>query len=140
MTRRIVLLSWLVISIGCAGESYEIAPVSGRVTVDGQPLGDCQIRFQPLRSSEGNINPGPGAFAVTDQDGRFTLRTINPVRPGAVVGKHRVWMTTVKEEDATTELGLATAERVPPRYRNGQLDFEVQPEGTDQANFDLNTS
>ena len=137
MTRRIVLLSWLVISIGCAGESYEIAPVSGRVTVDGQPLGDCQIRFQPLRSSAGSINPGPGAFAVTDQDGRFTLRTINPVRPGAVVGNHRVWMTTVTEEDATTELGLSTAERVPPRYRNGQLNFEVPSEGTTQAHFDL---
>lgn len=139
MTRPMVTYIWLLALVGCSQEPYEVAPVSGRITVDGDPLEECQIRFQPVSSSD-SINPGPGAFAVTDQDGRFTLRTINPVRPGAVVGKHRVWLTTVTEADASSELGLITAEKVPARYHNGRLDFEVPSSGTDQANFDLTST
>ena len=139
MPRTIVMTMWLLVLVGCRREPYEVAPVSGRITVDGDPLEECRIRFQPVSSSD-SINPGPGAFAVTDQDGRFTLRTINPVQPGAVVGKHRVWLTTVTEADASSELGLITAEKVPARYHNGQLDFEVPSGGTDQANFDLTST
>ena len=128
---------WITLLLGCGSAPYQIAQVSGRVTLDGDPLAGCQIRFQPVSGSNSNINPGPGAFAVTDGDGRFALRTINPQRPGAVVGKHRVWLTTVTEADASTESGVFTAEKVPPRYRMGRVDFEVPVDGTDQANFDL---
>jgi len=138
MPKHLLLsLAWILLLAGCGSESYEIAPVSGRVTLDGKPLAECQVRFQPVAASKSNAAPGPGAFAVSDEQGRFTLRTIKPVRPGAVVGEHRVWLTTVKEEDMQSESGQVTAEKVPPRYRNGQLKFSVPPEGTDQADFDL---
>ena len=138
MPKHLLLpLAWVLLLAGCGSGSYEIAPVSGRVTLDGEPLKGCQVRFQPVAASESNVAPGPGAFAVTDEQGRFTLRTIEPVRPGAVVGAHRVWLTTVNEEDMQSESWRVTAEKVPPPYRNGQLEFDVPPNGTEEADFEL---
>ena len=139
MLRVIFATFLLLILAGCGGDSYQLVPISGQVRLDGQPLGQCQIRFQPLAGAEG-IAPGPGSFAETDEQGRFTLRAINPTRPGAVVGKHRVWLGTAKPADLmASESGRMTAEKVPVKYRNGQIAFDVLPEGTDQANFDLSS-
>ncbi|MBN2295291.1 MAG: hypothetical protein JXM70_22865 [Pirellulales bacterium] len=140
MMRAISVGLILLILAGCGGDSYQLAPVSGQVRLDGQPLGECQVRFQPLAISENKVNPGPGSFAVTDEQGRFTLKAINPTRPGAVVGKHRVWLNTSKPAGPMeSESGRMTPEKVPAKYRNGQIEFDVLPEGTDQANFDLSS-
>ena len=129
----------ILILTGC-GDSRSIAPVSGRVTLDGKPLAECQIRFQPVAVSEKNINPGSGSYAVTDVDGCFTLKAINPTRAGALVGKHKVWLSTARPENLLgSEIARLTAEKVPPKYRNGELEFEVPLEGTDSANFELSS-
>jgi hypothetical protein len=131
----------LVVAIlsGCGGQSYPIAPVSGVVTLDGQPLAGARIGFEPRRSGE-SINAGPGSYAVTDAQGHFRLLTLYG-RNGAVIGEHEVWIRTF-QAPATRgdEIMTAIDEKVPARYNDQTtLTFTVPPEGTEGANFELTT-
>src|SRR5688572_22396068 len=90
MVRRLSLLAAVaVLSAGCSSEPYKTAPVSGRVTLNGQPLASAAVLFQPV-ATEGNNNPGPGSYGVTDADGRYTLVLVGKETKGAVVAKHKV--------------------------------------------------
>jgi hypothetical protein len=127
---------------GC-GKPYKVAHVSGRVTLDGQPLAKASITFVPQSTRE-NIAPGPTAAAFTDADGRFTLG-ISKDTPGSVVHKCRVYITTLVGDSPPPDQdgGPPTAkkrpkDKVPAKYNTETtLTFEVPPGGTDQANFDL---
>ena len=88
--------SLLIVSIvtsffvaGCSGNGYRIASVSGVVTLNGEPLREASVVFQPAAKG----NPGPPSSATTDDDGRFTLAFAGE-KPGAVVGKHVVIVST----------------------------------------------
>jgi len=70
----------LLLIAGCSGQSF--APVEGTLSMNGRPLANVQVEFQP----EAN---GPRSTGFTDQDGKFQLTTESQ-RPGAVVGMHRV--------------------------------------------------
>lgn len=122
--------------LGCEVSDFQVAPVSGQVTLDNEPLADAFISFQPF-GGEGEAKPGPGSYARTDEQGRFTLRVIEPEQSGAVVGKHRVMISTAVS--AGHDGARLTGERVPRRYRDGRLEFVVPSEGTIDANFELRT-
>ncbi|QDT66340.1 DUF4198 domain-containing protein [Calycomorphotria hydatis] len=64
-------------------------PVEGTVTLDGKPLADANVVFEPI-GTENGIASGQPSYAVTDSDGHFQIG--NPVknRDGAAVGEHRV--------------------------------------------------
>ena len=74
-----------------------------------------------------NPNPGRGSMGVTDEEGKFTLR-VNGKQSGAAVGKHKV---AISKQIAQREL-------IPSKYnRDSKLEFEVPPEGSEQADFPL---
>lgn len=133
----------LPLSMGCSGE-HQFAPVSGRVTLNGQPLAGVTVDFQPMGSTR-NQEPGPGSTAITDQDGRFVLHSqLDPNRKGAVVGQHqvRIWPpegSQAQDQDADgPPTKGAKRMQIPGRYHvNTELTFTVTAGGTDQANFDL---
>jgi hypothetical protein len=138
---RPVILAWfgLVAALGCGQEPYQVAPVSGRVTLNGKPLPNAFVHFGPVGTQE--RNPGPTAQGKTDAEGRYTLRLDISDRAGAVVGQSRVYITTAvaaaqgPQPDAG---GKRTKEVVPARYnQETTLTVEVRPGGTDQADFDL---
>lgn len=131
------LLPSLLAFTGCGGEHYPVAPVSGRVTLDGKPLADARIGFEPRRQGN-NPNAGPGSYAKTDADGRYELKTLAG-QSGAVVNTHDVWIRThVAPANRSGEIIDSTPERVPAKYNDASiLTFEVTPDGTDQANFEL---
>ena len=93
----------LIVLAGCGAKPYEVARVSGRVTLDGKPLSKASITFVPMATKD-NIAPGPTAAAFTDEDGRYTLG-IDKDTPGSVVNKCRIFITsligdgTVAEQD-----------------------------------------
>lgn len=85
MTAKAAALSaLLVLSAGCGGSSDapETAPVSGIVTVKGQPKAGLNVTFQPEAG-------GRSATGITDDEGNFTLTTYN-TGDGAAIGTHHV--------------------------------------------------
>lgn len=129
----------LVLVCGCGGGPYELAPVSGVVTLYGNPLANATVSFSPR--GEGKDIVGPGSMGTTDAEGRFTLRTFKDER-GAVVGNHTVRISTFKSKfkDIRTsdDVEVVSIEHVPWHYnRNTKLSFQVPSGGTDEANFVL---
>jgi hypothetical protein len=141
MRLRLTLFLVLCLAAGCGGRN--VVPVSGRVTLDDKPLAGVHVGFQPM-ATEGNKNPGGGSYAITDADGRYTLKLVEGGEPGAFVGKHRVEITVRGAEvDPNTDLrpkGGAAKVVIPPKFnRDTTLTFDVPAGGTDKADFPLTT-
>jgi len=134
-------MSLAIACIGCGGGSkYDMASVSGTVTLDGKPLGNATVLFSPVAS--GGSDAGPSSTGVTDATGRYTLKSGEGVE-GAVVGKHQVRITTVTDtgeasgtdDDIYSEEG--NTEKLPARYNSQtSLSIDVPAAGTEAANFD----
>src|SRR5262245_27359480 len=119
----------LAAAAGCGGP--RIAPVSGVVYLGGEPYKNAVVGFTPI-GTKSNPNPGRWSVGVTDEQGRFTLKYDNE-RPGALVGKHQVRITTKYE-------GPKTPEPIPWEWnQESKQQFDVPPAGTDQAIFKIET-
>jgi hypothetical protein len=138
----------LVLAAGCGGKgSY--AKVSGVVKLDGKPYPNAVVMFQPI-GDEDHPYPGRGSSGITDDQGRFTLKTDQNVG-GAIVGKHRVHIQSHRgnptgevdprygSPDGTpsTQRSRTEHDPIPPEWVGGSHEFEVPSGGTDQANFDI---
>jgi len=118
----------LVFTAGC--DSHGLAPVSGRVTMDGKPLADVYVVFEP---ADGRPNPGMGSIGKTDADGHYSLHQIQPDRAGAVVGRHRVTIRRMSE-NPTPAGADRTLTRQELLWTAPDL-FLVSPEGDRSADF-----
>lgn len=114
---------------GC-GENLQYAPVSGTVTHRGSPIEGIEISFQPLDQPV-----AVQSVARTDASGRYTLKRMAVDNSGAMVGMHRVMMTSMAPNPNANESTPLPRELVPPRLRDGSVVFEVPTEGTDSADF-----
>jgi hypothetical protein len=134
----------LLVLLGCGARAPRVAQVSGRVTLDNQPLPKASVTFVPMASKE-NENPGPTAQGMTDADGRYQL-SVDVSTPGAIVGKCRIYITTILSDPAIDDRDAGgpirkLRDKVPQKYNQGtELQFEVPAGGTDQANFDLTSN
>lgn len=131
------LVMLLAVTVGCGGERFPVAPVSGSITLDGQPLAGARIGFEPRKIGD-NPNAGPGSYATTDAQGRYELTTLTG-QSGAVVTTHDIWIrTAVAAADRSGEVIEAAPEKVPARYNDeSTLTFEVTSAGSTAANFAL---
>ena len=125
---------------GCGSSaSYELAPVSGVVTLNGKAVPYTQIIFQPKGTAD-NPSPGPGSTAFCDDAGKFELKTVRG-DAGAVVGLHGVQIYAhgpPKSTAGDTDEGPKVKEAFPAKYNvESQLTFEVPAEGSEAANFEL---
>jgi hypothetical protein len=119
---------------GCGPKKPATAPVAGRVLLDGRPVADAAVLFQPVAG-------GVPARGGTDAEGRFRLSTFAR-DDGALVGRHRVLVSKVVGETvAANDLGLEAAPApaaqpkavLPPRYADPattSLEATVEPQGT----------
>jgi hypothetical protein len=131
---RHLLLPALALVLGC-GDSLNYAPVSGKITMDGRPLPDVVVFFQPT----GKVNPGPGSAGRTDAEGRYSLEGDGNQRNGALVGTHRVEIHPAVDGSAEGEKHPPPTVRIPIRYnQESELTFEVKP-GKNEANFNLSS-
>jgi hypothetical protein len=159
-----LLLPWLA---GCGDEGFTLAPMSGRVTIDGQPVAGLRISSEPIGGSHRPL-PGPDSISTTDADGRYSLYTTDAQRRGAVVGpsRIRIWsnpaetLSIVTDDrdpnyDPAAEINAIKAQMrggrkksqqkvvqksgmIPLRFNDKtNLTFDVPPEGTDKADFDI---
>ncbi|MEO0529289.1 MAG: carboxypeptidase-like regulatory domain-containing protein [Planctomycetota bacterium] len=127
----------LALFTGCGGDA-SVAPVEGTIRLNGQPLAGARINTQPI-GSDNDANPGVGSFATTDDDGHYELELVQPARPGAIVGTHRVRIKQQKVVYREDRPDAPTLLRSPlPRSAsNGSLRLEVPPAGIENADFDL---
>jgi hypothetical protein len=131
------ILLMLLSQGGCGSkEKFPLAPVSGQVTLNGNPLPNVSVTFQPAGTDQ--IDAGSGSFGKTDQDGRFTLELVTTGSPGAVVGSHRVTIATPQPEGSEQDDSNQWKDPIPAKYNTATtLTFEVPAEGTDKADFPL---
>lgn len=75
--------------VGCGGDSGPpLAPVKGKLTLYGKPYPKAIITFEPKGG-------GPAATSTTDENGDYELWSAG--RKGAVIGSHKVVVTTIIE-------------------------------------------
>ena len=68
-----------------------IVPVSGLVTLNGEPLPDTYVKFSPVpRKGQSPLDTNPGSHAYTNSEGYFTLVQVENDQPGVVVGEHKI--------------------------------------------------
>jgi len=129
---------------GCGKRSFKVDPVSGKVTLDGKPVPNLTVIFQPV-AADSSAEPRPASFGSTSDQGDYVLTLPDPTGPkkGAVVGKHRVAFTrSPPSAGPSSDLGV----RMPPnpvldpvlaRYQRTPWELEVPPGGTKDMNFEL---
>ncbi len=127
-----ILLVITAVLTGC-GDGRDGVPVSGKITVKGQPLADILVTFQPL-------GEGIGSTGTTDSDGRYTLQFADNQQEGAAPGKHQVTFQDLLDKPAVdTDAGPAppSKSRLPASAHETVHEFVVPPDGTAAADFDL---
>lgn len=120
----IVTLVWLA---GCGGPPHpEVGRVTGVVTLDGQPLAEATVMFQPTE--------GRASIATTDSAGKYSLIYLDGV-PGAKLGAHKVIIRTeIPGEDGQPPIAK---EKLPKKYHEQtELTAEVKP-GSNTFDFPL---
>jgi hypothetical protein len=90
--RGLIALAVLAFIAGCNQSPYELAPVRGTVTIDGQPFTSGRVMFAPAAAGE-QRKTGKPAFGLLAADGSFELTTYEE-GDGAVVGEH--WVTLIR--------------------------------------------
>ncbi|MEO0530753.1 MAG: hypothetical protein AAF266_09300 [Planctomycetota bacterium] len=104
-----------VACLGCgSGGDYRVAPVTGKVLVDGEPLTAAKVMFTPV-ASEGGMMAGKAGLGTVKDGGSFAVSTYGS-RDGAVVGDHRV--TIIDRKDTPSDgrrLGVRRV-RLPDTY------------------------
>ena len=90
-----------LVTIGCGSGGPELGPVTGKVTLDGKPVTNGLVTFMP-------IGGGRPATGKTDANGQYALIGVDG--KGALLGQHRVTVTTVAEAVVVTEMRSDSAE------------------------------
>jgi hypothetical protein len=127
-----LLLLGAVAMPGCGGVKYY--SVTGKVTLDGEPLAEATIAFVPV-SAEGGIR----TMAFTDEQGYYSLyQTFK--QSGAPAAKYRVAISTFFDGTPEAEPPIPPRpERVPMKYnRETELIREVKP-GENVIDFELDS-
>lgn len=119
---RLVPLLLLLTAIGC-GESRKSAPVTGTVTLKGQPVADVIVRFQPSGSgTTEQLEVGMSSFGTTDAAGKFTLRFSDNSESGAMIGDHTVTIDEVTPpEEENNDAGGIGRKNLPASHANGVM-------------------
>jgi len=133
--------------VGCGGGDPDLGRVSGTVTMDDEPLSNVSVTFTPV----GGGRPSTG---TTDESGEYTLGFVD--QPGALVGTHKVSVTTMTNIAADTEMSSDSAayeaqatgtaedyekytqeESIPAKYNTETiLEYEVKP-GSNTIDIEL---
>lgn len=132
----------LMLTPGC-GSGPKMVPVSGTVTLDGQPLANALVGFEPIPPPGGETyDSSVNSSGKTNDKGEYTLSNFKD-QPGAIVGKHRVRINCMPPvvgtgDERRSEAAPPPMDKVPPKYnQQTTLEFDVPPGGTKEANFKL---
>jgi hypothetical protein len=127
----IFVLIFSIAFAGCSRKGPAIAPVKGRVLLDGRPLTTGSVITLPTA--------GRGAKSFIQHDGTFQLGTFGAT-DGAIVGEHKVAVVAYERPaSAGPESGNGKL-LVPQKYTNPEssgLTLDVPPGGKDDVEINL---
>lgn len=100
----------------------ELAPVSGTITLDGQPLANTTITFVGIGTTNST-----GCGGATDSSGKYTLRTAHN-GDGAPLGEYKVVISKLKKPDGSDfpldspvgPIDAGADESLPPKYSDAE--------------------
>jgi hypothetical protein len=117
---------WGLVPAGCGGGS-NLGEVEGTVTLDGQPLANALVEFEPIDEGQRSAYGG-----MTDATGRYVLFAAGDAK-GAALGEYTVHITIEGPDDE----GGQTVPRIPARY-NSQSELRATVKaGTQTINWPL---
>ena len=86
----IFLCCGLVVSVGGCGGKAGLIPVTGQLTLDGEPYGPGNLILIPTSRQDGA--PGQTAYGSADAEGGIVFQTYDP-GDGIPIGEYRVMVT-----------------------------------------------
>ena len=124
----LAVLTTSMVGCGSNSEYPPLGSVTGVVTLDGQPLADADVTFQP-------DGEGRAAIGTTDSQGRYELVYLNDVK-GATLGSNLVLITTFRDgsDDGSTP---EVPEKLPARYHSASTVKVDVAKGGNTFDFDL---
>jgi len=137
----------ILVIMGCGGggaEQPDLVPVSGTVTMDGQPAADVGVMFFPT-----GVTRGTTFYANTDSSGRYELKASNGQK-GAPVGEYNVTCSKYVmpdgspfTSDGTQSPEMAGAKELLPRSYSDPSQTELKatvPAGGGILDFDVKSN
>jgi hypothetical protein len=121
----------LVFCAGCGSKHAPMAPVEGRVLLDGRPLASGSVGTIPVA--------GRGAHGDVQSDGSFALHTFGK-NDGALIGKHKVGVVLYDMKGPKSPESPYGKLLIPQRYTNPEssgLTIDVQPDGNHDVVLEL---
>lgn len=111
----VATIAIVVAMVGCSGQHFRTAEVTGTVTYKGKPAPGLMLQFTPPNGDKLGLPP---AYGITKSDGSYRL-----VRPGgkwgAVVGRNVVTVSVMPQDNPS-------AVTVPEKdVKNRSFDIEV---------------
>jgi len=128
-----VALSVALVAFGGCSSGKPNVPfgtVHGRVTLDGEPLSNAAVMFEPEN--------GRPSYGVTSDKGEYSL--VYRGKPwGAIVGRHKVRITTEALISESPDAAAATIrkELLPAKYHTQTTLTAEVAKGDNTINFDL---
>lgn len=125
---KLTLVAMMLTVIGCGGKSVKLVPAEGVVKLDGKPARGIMVQFMPDGTRGGS---GPTSFGVTDEQGRFQLKTYEN-QDGATPGPHLVVLMDTEEDRPAQGTVSTKKSRLSSRFgiaKPGQLAVEVKEGG-----------
>ena len=111
--RMLLSCGLLLVGTACSSRTAgypDLGPVIGTVTLDGKPLGEVTVMFQPEN--------GRASIGKTNAEGKYEL-VFTEVAKGAKVGPHHVsFSQEIPEDDIRATMR-------PPRHLSRSFDVEV---------------
>lgn len=126
----------VAVLFGCNSKPA-IAPVSGKILYNGQPLPYGNVVFQPSK--------GQPAGGAVQPDGSFRLSTFSEY-DGAIVGPHKVRVSCYASQRPSAKANKGGGEAtlgeslIPSQYGfadSSGLTADITPEGNDSLVFEL---
>ncbi len=133
-TIALLAASACMLVLGC-GSDVEMAPVTGRVLYNGEPLPYGSVMFQPPQGqpARGEIQP----------DGTFELGTAG-LGSGAVVGRNKVRVTSFEAQHPQADparfgegLGRSLIPEKYGQYETSGLEVVLQPNANEPLTIAL---
>jgi hypothetical protein len=117
----LLALTSLAALVGCGGPG-NVGRVTGKVTLDGQPLPDAMVTFSPTKAG------GSSALGKTDSTGAYTLSYSAGVS-GAEIGENRVTISTLPQGKEQVPMEYNTQTKLKAEVKAGANSFDWDLKG-----------